>query len=417
MSMEKVESGTIILDQNGAEIGVVKKIYSPKLVRLELPDSMSIAFNPTLVKDMTSSGRLLKKKTATIIPDAEIFFKGARDTLKQIIQKAIRIIIGHLETKEIKKALQHFEFDFLTQCDIQGQLHIQELVGFIRGIELAIKTPQDFMVKYIFQTCEDFPELKSKIPPEIVVDKLNQEKAFNRILWNILRFGISNTIKAKDFLAIEACCDTLFETGLKYVETEYKNIGNGNDILYWQERIEDIVFKYIALLIMSLEPEKQAEITEDIKQELNTKLKNIKIHSTIKELTQKNIEIFDLKKYEGMKTIELIHSGIKGFNLKVMSEKNAMMEILELVNKHLDDDSKKPNIISIGKDLDQYARNVRDVSKEFQNILFEIGQYFKKIEYGDSKVDDYYSNLIGKLHKKYGDLAFIVSKINEIFHK
>ena len=145
MSMEKIESGTIILDQKGSEIGVVKKIYSSKLVRLELPDSISVAFDPTLVKDLTSSGRLLKKKTATITNEAIAFFKGATDTLKQIVDNAIIIIVNHLETKEIKKALQHFEFDFLSRCETSENLPLQELIGFIRGVELASKTSQSIL--------------------------------------------------------------------------------------------------------------------------------------------------------------------------------------------------------------------------------------------------------------------------------
>ena len=45
MSQVKADSGTIILDQNGAEIGVIKKIYSENLARLELVNSNSIALD------------------------------------------------------------------------------------------------------------------------------------------------------------------------------------------------------------------------------------------------------------------------------------------------------------------------------------------------------------------------------------
>ena len=55
----------------------------------------------------------------------------------------IEVLIDHLTEKEIKKAIQHFEFDFLTKLDIEEKLPLQEALGFTRGIGLAIKTPQD----------------------------------------------------------------------------------------------------------------------------------------------------------------------------------------------------------------------------------------------------------------------------------
>jgi len=173
MSQERIENGTIILDQKGAEIGVIKKIYSEKLARLELPNSDSIAFDPTLVADIMTSGRVLKKRSAVILPEANVFIKGATTLLKDTFYNGIEMLINHLTEKEIKKAIQHFEFDFLTKLDIEEKLPLQEALGFTRGIGLAIKTPQDFVIKMIFQASEDYPELKAKIPPEVVVDKLD----------------------------------------------------------------------------------------------------------------------------------------------------------------------------------------------------------------------------------------------------
>ena len=104
MSQEQIENGTIILDQNGAEIGVIKKIYSDNLARLELPNSDSIAFDPTLVADIMTSGRVLKKRSAVILPEANDFIKGATTVMKDFFYNGIEIIIDHLTEKEIKEA-------------------------------------------------------------------------------------------------------------------------------------------------------------------------------------------------------------------------------------------------------------------------------------------------------------------------
>ena len=113
MSQVKADSGTIILDQNGVEIGVIRKVYSENLARLELVNSESIAMDLALLSDIETSGRILKKKSAVLLPKTENFIKGATDVLNDITFKGIELIIDHLMTKEIKKALQHFEFDIL----------------------------------------------------------------------------------------------------------------------------------------------------------------------------------------------------------------------------------------------------------------------------------------------------------------
>ena len=223
MSQERIENGTIILDQKGAEIGVIKKIYSEKLARLEMPNSDSIAFDPTLVADIMTSGRVLKKRSAVILPDANDFIKGATTTLKDFFYNGIEILIDHLTEKEIKKAIQHFEFDFVTKQDFDDKLPIQEALGFIRGIELANKTPQDFVIKMIFQASEDYPELKAKIPLEVVVDKLNQEKAFVRLLWNLLRVAIAQATLLKEEVLADAVLEALLEVGLKNIDIELRS--------------------------------------------------------------------------------------------------------------------------------------------------------------------------------------------------
>jgi len=58
MSQLKADSGTIILDKSGAEIGVIKKVYSENLARLELVNSESIALDLVLVTDIETSGRI-----------------------------------------------------------------------------------------------------------------------------------------------------------------------------------------------------------------------------------------------------------------------------------------------------------------------------------------------------------------------
>jgi hypothetical protein len=333
MSQERIENGTIILDQKGAEIGVIKKIYSENLARLELPNSDSIAFDPTLVADIMTSGRVLKKRSAVILPEANVFIKGATTLLKDTFYNSIEMLIDHLTDKEIKKAIQHFEFDFLTKLDIEEKLPLQEALGFIRGIDLAVKTPQDFVIKMVFKASEDYPELKAKVPPEVVVDKLNQEKAFVRLLWNMLRIAISQATKLKEEAIIEAGLRILLEIGMKHIDVELKNGASTNDIQYLQNRIEDCILKYYAALILSLEHERQEEFTKTMIPLLITEVKGFKVNSQLKEQMIKTLEAFDTKTYEFYKKIELLHSGIKGFNLRVMSEKKAMKELLGLVNE------------------------------------------------------------------------------------
>lgn len=142
MSQDKLDSGTIVLDQNGVEIGVIKKIYSENLARLELVNSESIALDTTLINKINTSGRVLKKKSATIKPEAKDFFKGAIDRLNEISFKTIELIYHNLTEKEIKRALQHFEFDILNEIEIDEALSLYETLGLIRGIELAGKTAQ-----------------------------------------------------------------------------------------------------------------------------------------------------------------------------------------------------------------------------------------------------------------------------------
>ena len=419
MNQERIENGTIILDQKGAEIGVVKKIYTEKLARLELPNSDSIAFDPTLVADIMTSGRVLKKRSAVILPEANAFFKGATTTLKDIIYNGIEMFIDHLTEKEIKKAIQHFEFDFLTKLDIEEKLPLYEALGVIRGIELAVKTPQDFVIKMVFQASEDYPELKAKVPPEVVVDKLNQEKAFVRLLWNLLRIAISQAAKLKEEAMIEAGLEILLEVGLKHIDIELKNGASSNDIQFLRNRIDDCILKYYARLIFSLEHERQEEFTKKMMPILIDQIKGIKVNSSLKDQTVKSLESFNLKTYESYKKIELMHSGIKGFNLRVMSEKKAMKELLDLVNEYFASEHKEgKSTTTLQKIIDEFARNTRDVPKDFLDILFEICQYLKKIDYGDSTVKDFNAELQGKIHqRKLLELGLLVNKINKAFIK
>ncbi|MFW9922099.1 MAG: hypothetical protein ACFFDW_02295 [Candidatus Thorarchaeota archaeon] len=416
MSQEKIDSGTVIVNKKGSEIGVIKKVYSPKLTRLELPNSDSIAFDPSFIIKIDTTGRLLKKKTAVIDPQADIFFKGASQTLQSVMENILKVLINNLQTKETKKAIQFFEFDVLTLTENPEKLAPLEAIGLVRGIELANKTPQDFIIKSVFQTAENKPELVEKIPPEIIIDKLNQEKAYNRILWNVIRIGISQAIRIKDLELINACCEAMVEIGLKHIEIEYKNNGS-NDILYWEGRLEDSIFAYIGLLILNLEIENQENQKIAIMNYIQTNIKNFKINSNLRDSCLKLVDNFDLKKYDQRKTAELIHSGIKGFNLKVMCEKKAMKDLTKLINDFLNDqDPKNVNLINLRKNLDQFARETRDVSKEFINTLLEIGQFLKKIEYGDSKILEHYDTLMNNLQKnKYQDLIAILYKISQKF--
>ncbi|MHA1587113.1 MAG: hypothetical protein ACTSUW_07200, partial [Candidatus Heimdallarchaeota archaeon] len=266
MSQVKADSGTVILDQNGAEIGVIKKVYSENLARLELVNSDSIALDLVLIKDIETSGRILKKKSAELLPEAEKFIKGATVDLNEMTYNGIELIIDHLMTKEIKKALQHFEFDILNRVITSETVSYYEILGLIRGIELAGKNPQDFIVKTTFQASELKPELKIRALPEIVVDKLNQEKAFLRILWNFARVGVAQVVKLKEINLVSAAIDALFEIGLKHIEIESKTTTSTTDMLYWQNRIEDCIVKYIALLINSLEVDTQEIFLNDLKE-------------------------------------------------------------------------------------------------------------------------------------------------------
>ncbi|MHA1365711.1 MAG: hypothetical protein ACTSP5_04775 [Candidatus Heimdallarchaeota archaeon] len=419
MSQERIENGTIILDQKGAEIGVIKKIYSEKLARLELPNSDSIAFDPTLVADIMTSGRVLKKRSAVILPEANVFIKGATTLLKDTFYNGIEMLINHLTEKEIKKAIQHFEFDFLTKLDIEEKLPLQEALGFTRGIGLAIKTPQDFVIKMIFQASEDYPELKAKIPPEVVVDKLNQEKAFVRFLWNGLRIAISQATKLKEEEMIDAVLRILLEIGLKHIDIELKSGASSNDIQYLQNRIEECILKYYAVLILSLEHDRQEDFTKTIIPQLIIEIKSVKVNSSLRDQTIKMLESFELKRYEGYKKIELLHSGIKGFNLRVMSEKKAMKELLDITNEYFASEHKEGKSTgTLEKSIQEFAKNVRDVSKEFIDLLFEICQFLKKIEYGDSKVKEFEVELQEKIYKrKLAELGLLVNKINRAFIK
>lgn len=412
MSPEKIDSGTIILNERGAEIGVIKKIYSDRFARFELQNSDSIAFDPSLVTEISVSGRLLKKKSAKIIPEARIFAKGATETLTEAVSQAIQLIVEHLATKELKKALQHFEFDFLTKADIEEKLPSQQAIGYIRGVQLAGKTPQDFVVKAVFQVSESIPELKSKIAPEIVVDKLNHDKAFTRILWNLLRVGISQAIKIKDIDLVYICSEALIEIGLRLIEIEQRESGSSYDILFWQNRINDCILKYIALMIMNLEPENQEQNLQFIKEKAAERIKSIKVNSSLREQTIKYFETFTIKDYENIKTIELIHSGVKGFNLKVMSEKKSMINLLEIINSCTSSED-PTNIVDLRKKIDKFTRETRGVSQEFIEVLHEISQFLKKIEYGDSKVQDYFATLLNKIHRrKYFELGDLLQKLN-----
>ena len=100
-----------------------------------------------------------------------------------------------------------------------------------------------------------------------------------------------------------------------------------------------------------------------------------------------------------------------------MSEKKAMKELKTIIFNLLDEDKTK-STIQIQNEINKFTRETRDVSKEFQNILFEIAQYLKKIEYGDSKVQDYYSELMDKIQRrKYLELGDILSRLRSDFSR
>lgn len=412
MSQEKADSGTIILDSNGVELGIIKKIYTENLARLELANSSTIALDLDLITDVTTSGRLIKKKSAIVQEEIETFFVGASEILEQLIVNSIELLSNHLSTNEIKKALQYFEFDFLTKYDFTDNLQYYKLLGLIRGIELAGKTAQDFIVKSIFQATESNSELAKLIAPEILVDKLNQEKAFDRILWNLLRICVSQILKLKEKKLFFAVVDAEFDIGLKLLDNEYKMALSTTDILYWSERVEDCIIKYIALMFNTLELNEE-QLLVDLKEKYIDNIKRFKVNGTIKEQTIKLIENFKPKDYEQYKTIELLHSGIKGFNLRVMAEKKAMNDLKLLVISLLDKD-KPISIMALQKEITNFSKEIRDVSREFLDTLLQIAQYLKKLEYGDSKTNDYYTTLRENIYnKKYADLDIILELLNK----
>ncbi|NHK30115.1 MAG: hypothetical protein FK730_02100 [Asgard group archaeon] len=417
MSQEKADSGTVLLNSAGVELGVIKKIYSQNLARLELADSTSIALDLSLITDVTTSGRLIKKKSAIAQPEIDIFFIGASEILEQLIVNSIKLLSEHLSTKEIKKALQYFEFDFLTKYDFTDNLEYYKLLGLIRGIELAGKTAQDFLVKSIFQASESYPELNNLIAPEILVDKLNQEKAFSRILWNLLRLCVSQKLKLKDGKLILAIADALFDIGLNVIEIEFKAGNSTADLLYWNERIEDCIFKYIALMFNTQELDDQMLQIDEMKAKYSELIKKSKINGSIKTQIIKIIENFNPKDYEEYKTIELLHSGIKGFNLQVMSEKKAMNDLKLIVNSLLEEE-KPISMMALEKEITKFSKEIRDVSREFLDTLLQIAQYLKKLEYGDSKTHEYYSSLREIVYnKRYTDLGLILDLLNKTYIK
>ncbi|MBD3189516.1 MAG: hypothetical protein GF308_02680 [Candidatus Heimdallarchaeota archaeon] len=427
MTQEEVDSGTLIFDQNGEEIGVIKKIYSENLARLELQNSETIAMDPTLVKDITVTGRILKKRSATILPEAKVFFDGAQQILNEITFKAIVLLIDQLVKNDIQAALQQFEFKFLDEVEL-GALPNLKALGLVRGIQLAGKTPQDFIVKRVFQASERDPQFQEKMAPEEVVDKLNREKAFVRILWNLQRIAVAQAIKLKDTEMIDACIDTIFELGLKQINIELKK-ENSKDILHWQKRFEGCVLEYLGLMLSYYEPsiaatdeegEEELAVSDYFtqkKQELQDQINEMNLNSILKEETSKALEEFDLHTYVNSKPLELLHGGVQGFNLKVMMEKKSMKQLREMVDDFFANDYPDGgNIVNLRKNIDEFTKDLRDVSKDFLNLLLEIGQYLKKMEYGDSTVQNYYSALLKKTdNKKYSDIHYVLSQINQKF--
>ncbi|MHA1220601.1 MAG: hypothetical protein ACTSQB_02595, partial [Candidatus Heimdallarchaeota archaeon] len=342
---------------------------------------------------------------------------GASQTLIEATNTSLELIINHLATKEIRKALQHFEFDLLIKFDSEKELSYYQLLGFIRGIELAGKTAQDFIVKTTFQVAEQKPELAAKLSPEILVDKLNQEKVFYRILWNLLRIGTSQVSKQVKPELVYALAEAFFEIGLKQIDIEHKQAVSTTDILHWKERIENCIIKYLSLVINLVELELKDQVTSSIRAKIVPEFKKLKINNTIKEQALELLESFNPGDYEQIKPIELLHSGLTGFNLKVMAEKKAMKDLGQIITTILDDNDLK-SIITLQKEINKFAREVRDVSKDFLDLLREISQFLKKIEYGDSKVSEYFAMLMQKLRKKnYHELATILSDLNKAFVK
>jgi hypothetical protein len=417
MSQEKADSGTIVLNADGSELGVIKKVYSNSLARLELTDGTSIAIDLDLVVNFTSSGRIIKKKSASTKREITAFFLGATDTLNQLLYNKIELLANHFAIKETKKALQHFEFDLLTKYGYEDKIPIYQILGVIRGIELGSKTTQDFIVKSIFHTFELNPQLGNVIAPEILVDKLNQEKAFIRILWNLLRICVSQVIKHNNKMLIFAVTDALIDIGLRFIDNEYKLAVSSTDLLHWNDRLNDCIIKYIVLMINELESNDKQIMWDKIKADYEEVIRKAKVNNNIKEQMNKLLESTIVDESEKYKSIELLHSGIKGFNLKVMSEKKAMSDLNKLI-KSLLEQEKPAKVSTLQKEITSFIQNTRDVSKDFTDTLFEIVQYLKKIEYGDSKVRDFYSEVVDKIHNfRYFDLLEILDKLNANYTK
>ncbi|TFF84657.1 hypothetical protein EU523_01430 [Candidatus Heimdallarchaeota archaeon] len=413
MSDKKVDSGTLVLDQKGAELGVIKKVYSPNLARLELQNSESIAINPQLITDIETTGRLIKKSQGTIKPEATTFFKGAKDTLEKIAFNGISLLYPKIVEEETKRALQLFEFEFLTKAELSNELPLLEAIGFVRGLELAAKTPQDFVVKMVFQATEAMPELKEIIAPEIVVDRLNQEKAFPRFLWNIQRIGVSQSLKIKDENLIIACSESILELGLKVVDIEYRE-DSSKDILYWRKRLRDCILNYIKLMIRNISLEKQQPLLNEIKPLLKGKLNDIKIKSQLEDEFQNLLEDFSITKPKKINPSEFLHSGIIGFDLARLKEDLVMKELHQITMEHFDQGKK--SVGRLQQKIEQVIRDTRDVSKDFVDLLFEISHYLKKIEYGDSKVREQYSKLMNETNKKkYTLLHSLVKEVSKEF--
>ncbi|MEA2070878.1 MAG: hypothetical protein U9O98_06255 [Asgard group archaeon] len=418
MNKEKADSGTIILNQSGVEIGVIKKIYSDHFARLELQNSESIPMDPTMIKDLKTTGRIIKKKRATIKSEANRFFEGAEYFTNKVNQESISILAKYIANEEIKRGLQKFEFNYLNEIDLKDDLGEIETKGNLRGLHLASKTAQDQIIKTIFTINENNSTKLHNIPPEIFVDKLNQEKAFMRIFWNILRAFIHNIGKQKSESLIKTSIEPLLEISFKHLEIEYRNITDEKDVLYWNKRINESIFYYLVYLILSLEASKQEDFMNELKPIILQELEKYKIQSIFKDETRKILESFDLKHYQKYKPLELLHGGIKGFDLITITEKKVMSTLKEEILKYLEksESSSDKVIIHLRKIFEEKHRNSRDVSNNFLNYLYEIAQFLKKIEYGDSKARDFYSELMGKINEDdYEQLNNIVEKIGKEF--
>lgn len=417
MSQEKIDSGTVILDQKGAEIGVVKKVYPSGLARLELANSDSIALDVSFIQEVEITGRILKKKSAKVKDEITIFFKGASDILEKIMVENVKLLALQLSSKENKKALQYYEFDVITKIELEQDLTNYELLGLARGIELANKIAQDFIVKNVFQAIEKNQSIGEILAPEVMIDKLNQEKAFHRILWNLMRYSFAQGQQLKEIKIIEALIEIITEIGIKAIDIEYKIGVPDSDILYWNERLENYINRYIAALLLNVDPEHQQSLIKTIKTRILENVRKIKVSSAIRDEAMKSLQNFNLEKYQDTKTMELLHAGLKGFNLRVMSEIKAMKELKNKLFELLDQEKGK-STIKIQNEINKFTREVRDVSKDFQNLLFEIAQYLKKIEYGDSKVNEYYSEMMEKIQrKKLIELNEILIRLRNTFSK